>query len=153
MSVRRLLLAFVAGVIATIVFHQGGLALLNAAALTDRAPFNMDAVPPFGVPAVLSLAFWGGVWGVVLALVLSRPLKTVAFYLAAFVFGAIVPTLVAFFVVAPLKGMPVAGGGDSAIIIGALILNGLWGLGTAVFLHMFTVSRKDPPPPSVGVWP
>lgn len=153
MSIRRLLLAFVAGFIATFVFHQGGLALLNLAGLTDRAPFNMGATPPFGVPAVLSLAFWGGVWGVLLALALVRPMKTAAFYLAAFVFGAIVPTLVAFFVVAPLKGMPVAGGGDSTIIVGALILNGLWGLGTAVFLHMFTVSRKDPPPPSVAVWP
>lgn len=154
MNARRLLLAFVAGFLATLVFHQGGLAALNVAGLTDRTPFGMSATEPFGVPQVLSLAFWGGVWGVVLALVLSRPMKRALFYLSAFVFGALLPTLVAFFVVAPLKGMPVAAGGDPAIIVGALILNGLWGFGTALFLHMFSApSHVDPPPPSVGVWP
>ena len=34
----------------------------------SRAPFRarlmtFDAVPPLGLPAVISLAFWGGVWG------------------------------------------------------------------------------------------
>jgi hypothetical protein len=37
MNMRRILLAFVAGFLATLVFHQGGLALLHAAGLTDRA--------------------------------------------------------------------------------------------------------------------
>lgn len=153
MNARRLLLAFVAGFLATIVFHQGGLAALNAAGLTDRAPFAMAATKPFGVPQVLSLAFWGGVWGIILALVLARPMNRAVYYLSALIFGALVPSAVAFFVVAPLKGMPVAGGGDSKIIVGALILNGLWGLGSALFLHMFAApSRIDPPPPSVEIW-
>lgn len=143
MNARRLLLAFVAGFLATIVFHQGGLAALNAAGLTDRAPFGMEPTKPFGVPQVLSLAFWGGVWGVILALVLARPMNKAVYYLTALIFGAVLPTLIAFFLVAPLKGNPIAGGGDPKIIAGALILNGLWGFGTALFLQMLGVAGRD----------
>mgnify|MGYP001189761596 CR=1 FL=1 len=55
--------AFVAGFLATLVFHQGLLALLHAAAVVPVSPYNWAPSAPLGVPAVLSLAFWGGVWG------------------------------------------------------------------------------------------
>jgi hypothetical protein len=42
---------------------------------------------------------------------------------------------VALFVVFPLKGMPMAGGWDPKVIVGALILNGAWGLGCALILR------------------
>ena len=134
MGTRKIVLAFVAGFIATLVFHQGGLAALNAFGLTDRAPFNMASTKPFGVPQVFSLAFWGGLWGITLALFLGT--RKTAWHLRAFIFGALLPTVVAFFVVAPLKGNPVAGGWDPQIIIGTLILNGLWGLGTALLYRL-----------------
>src|SRR5690554_7790613 len=55
--------AFIAGFLATVVFHQGAVALLWLAGLIGGAPWNMTAVPPFAIPKVISLAFWGGVWG------------------------------------------------------------------------------------------
>jgi uncharacterized membrane protein len=137
MSWRRVLLGFVAGSIATLVFHQGGLALLHAANLTERAAYVMRPTGPFGVPQVLSLAFWGGVWGIVLAAFLAKTGASRTYLLRALAFGAIAPTLVAFFLVAPLKDLPMAGGGDPKIIAGALILNGLWGLGTGLILGLF----------------
>jgi hypothetical protein len=133
MNIKRALLAFVAGFLATLVFHQGGLAALNAFGLTDRTPFSMSATEPFGVPAVLSLAFWGGIWGMVLVAVLRQRMSAAAFLASAFLFGALLPTAVAMLVVMPLKGQPMAGGWDPQIILGAVILNGLWGFGTAVF--------------------
>lgn len=134
MSPRRILLAFIAGFVATFVFHQGGLALLNQLGLTDRAPFNMSATEPLGVPQVFSLAFWGGVWGILLGIFLGTRKK--GWFLRAFIFGALLPTAVALFVVMPLKGLPVAGGFDPALILGAVILNGLWGLGTAAIYRL-----------------
>jgi hypothetical protein len=134
MTTRRVILGFVAGFIATLVFHQGGLAALNALGLTDRAPFNMSATKPFGVPQVFSLAFWGGVWGILLMLFLGT--RKTMWLLRAFIFGALLPTTVALFVVAPLKDAPVAGGWDPQLIVGALILNGLWGIGTALFYRL-----------------
>ena len=58
--------AFIAGFASTLVFHQGVLWLLYAGGFSPRAPWNMAPVPPLNVPAVVSLAFWGGVWGIVL---------------------------------------------------------------------------------------
>lgn len=135
MTAKRVLLGFVAGFLATLIFHQGGLALLHASGLTNYAAYGMTATKPFGVPAVISLAFWGGVWGILLSYYLSRVAG--GYYVRALIFGALLPTLVAFFVVAPIKHVPLAGGGDAKIIAGALILNGLWGLGTALFLRLF----------------
>ena len=49
--------------------------------------------------------------------------------------GALLPSIVALFVVMPLKGMPAAGGWSPAIIAGALLLNGAWGIGLALFMR------------------
>jgi hypothetical protein len=59
-----LLKAFFAGFLSTLVFHQGALTLFWLSGAFPRAPFDMSPVPPIGVPAVMSLAFWGGVWGI-----------------------------------------------------------------------------------------
>lgn len=129
--------AFLAGFISTLVFHQGMLALLAAAGATKRKPFAMTPVGPLHVPSVLSLAFWGGVWGIALWYVIGR-MAGPQYWIWALVLGAIAPSIVALFVVMPLKGMPVAGGGDRTLIVGALILNAAWGLGVAVLMRVFS---------------
>ena len=43
--------AFVAGFLATLVFHQGLLALLHAAAVVPVSPYNWAPSAPLGVPA------------------------------------------------------------------------------------------------------
>ena len=48
----RALKSFVAGFLSTLVFHQGVLALLNAAGATDRNPWAMAPTRPFGIPSV-----------------------------------------------------------------------------------------------------
>jgi hypothetical protein len=109
-SARRAGLAFVAGFLAVLVFHQPVFALLHAAGLIPVAAYNVRPVPPFGVPEVLSAAFWGGVWGVVFALVEPRLPRGPGYWVAAALFGAVALTVVFWFVAAPLKGLPVAGG-------------------------------------------
>jgi hypothetical protein len=127
---RRLVLGFIAGFMATIVFHQAALALLHAAALTPRAAWPMTPVPPFGIPAVVSLSFWGGVWGAIMIPLIDRR-RGRAYYVAALIFGAIAPTLVAWFVVAPLKHMPIAAGWKPKAMMIGPIVNGVWGVATA----------------------
>src|SRR5215468_7162812 len=96
--------AFAAGFVATLVFHQGLLAILHAAGASPRGGWSLAKTPPFGVPAVVSLAFWGGLWGILLWQCIAR-FSGPAFWLWAVVLGAILPSLVAWFVVMPLKGM------------------------------------------------
>jgi hypothetical protein len=40
------------------------------------------------------------------------------------------------FLVFPLKDMPMAGGWDPKLIVGALILNGAWGVGMALLMRL-----------------
>jgi hypothetical protein len=133
--------SFFAGFVSTLVFHQGMLALLHGAGATPRAPYVMLPTPPLGVPQVLSLAFWGGLWGIALW-VMIRDLQhsSSGYWTRALEFGALLPSAVALFIVFPLKGQPMAGGWDPAIIVGALLLNGAWGLGAAWLMRMLAPS-------------
>jgi hypothetical protein len=127
---------FIAGFLAVPLGHQIALWILNAVHFIDRAPFGMAATKPFGVPSLISLSFWGGVWGIILGLILLRT-RAANYYLLATVIGAIAPTLVAIFVVAPLKGMT-ASGNPSKLIITGLIVNAAWGVMTAVFYRLLS---------------
>src|SRR3954466_10057208 len=94
---RWLIVGFISGALSVLLFHQGAAALLHALALTPRAPYSMNATVPFGIPQLWSIAFWGGVWGVVLAAMLAR-LQGATLIVGATLFGAVLPTLVAWFV-------------------------------------------------------
>ena len=144
----RILFGFIAGFLATLIFHQVVLALLWWAGVASFGPFPMVATQPFGMPAVISLAFWGGVWGILFALIDIRFPRGSGYWLTAFLFGAILPTLVALLVVLPLKGRPMGGGWQPAVVITAFLINGSWGVGTGLILKALsgwtTADRKSP---------
>lgn len=117
---------------ATLTLHQITIALLSAAGAVQASPYSLRPVPPFGLPQVASLAFWGGLWGCVWVLVAEAAPRRLPLWAAGIVFGALLPTGVAWFVVAPLKGQPMAAGWDLSRMWVAPLVNGLWGLGTAV---------------------
>lgn len=127
--------AFIAGFIGTVVFHQGLLGLLYLGGISPYAPFQAKATGPLGVPMFVSLAFWGGIWAMAL-LPLLRRFRGATWWSAWAIAGAILPSAVGLFVVFPLKGMPMAGGWDPKLIVGALLLNGAWGIGTAIVLRL-----------------
>lgn len=124
---------FVAGALAVPLCHQIALMALNAIGFIDRAPFSMEATKPFGIPSVISLSFWGGVWGILLALAVGR-MRGARFWIVALVFGAVAPTLVAGLIVAPLKGMAI--GGNPKLLVTGLVVNAAWGLGTAALARL-----------------
>ena len=132
--------AFIAGVLATLIFHQGLLGLLHIAGATPVVPYNMAATAPLGVPQVLSLAFWGGIWGLPLWWLIRFKPKHL-FWLISLLFGALAPTVVAMLLVFPVKGLPVS----SVTWAGGLILNAAWGLGVAIFMGpVFRCHPADP---------
>jgi len=136
----HLLQAFIAGFVSTMAFHQGMLALLHRLGVSPIAAFDMAPVPPLGIPSVISLAFWGGLWGIALWL-LIRTQSGLAFLAWAIVLGAILPSIVALLEMLRAKGWPKNGGYDSRFIGGALLLNGAWGLGTAWLLRLMAQAR------------
>lgn len=133
--------AFAAGFVSTLVFHQGVFALFYAAGMAP-APYDLSATAPLGVPAVVSLAFWGGLWGILIWW-LIRGMESAGFWISAILFGAVGPSAVALFIVFPLKGRALAGGWDPQIITGALILNAAWGFGLALLLRLLRVRARS----------
>ncbi len=123
--------AFTGGFIATLLFHQGVLALFWLAGLIPAAPWNMTPVPPLAIPQVLSLAFWGGVWGLPVWWLIRR-WQGARYWAGAVVLGAIGPTLVAMLLVFPMKGLEV----NATKVVGGLIVNAAWGLGLAIWMQL-----------------
>ena len=136
---RWLVIGFVSGALSVLLFHQGAAALLHALELTASAPYSMQPTRPWGVPELWSIAFWGGIWGVLLAASLGH-LDGAPLVVVSFVFGAVLPTLIAWLIVAPLKGEPMAAGAV-AVAIGPIV-NGAWGLGTGTGLALFGRARE-----------
>jgi hypothetical protein len=137
-ALSRFALAFIAGFVSVLLFHQGMLALLHTVNFTPRTPYPTAPTQPIGIPQIWSSAFWGGIWGMIWVATAPRFQNDKSYWLTALVFGAIVPTLVAWFVVAPLKGQPIAGGWKLVGIVTGLLVNGAWGIGTAGLLRLFS---------------
>jgi hypothetical protein len=122
--------AFVSGFVSTLVFHQGLIGVLYWAGVAPSAPFAVDPVPPLGVPVFVSLAFWGGVWGLPIWWLVRRTQGAV-YWLAGVASGAAGPTAVALLVVFPLKGREVT----LEMVPAGLLVNAAWGLGLMVLMY------------------
>ncbi len=126
-------LGFIAGAIAVLIFHQGMVELLHVLGVVQFAPYRTTPVPPFGVPVIVSNCFWGGLWGVLFGLVMPR--FTWPTWLCGLLLG-VLAAMVGWFVVAPLKGIPIAGGWVPANMLRSVVINGFWGLGVGIILPM-----------------
>ena len=133
---RWLLVGFLSGAVSVLLFHQGIAALLHAIGITPRAPYSMQPTKPLGIAQLWSIVFWGGVWGVVLAAALRRFADS-ALVIAATIFGAIFPSLVAWTLVASMKGQPLFADGAAKGLMVGLLVNAAWGLGTGTGLALF----------------
>jgi hypothetical protein len=131
----RAFLGMVAGVVAVLVFQQGVWAVLHAAGQMMLAPYPIRPMPPLGVPWIVDLCFWGGVYGAAYAVLLPR--LHAPFWVRGLGAG-FVALLIGWFVVAPLKGMPAANGWAGAAMLHAVLLNEAWGIGVALILPLLT---------------
>ncbi|GAB4017547.1 MAG: hypothetical protein Fur0010_18250 [Bdellovibrio sp.] len=130
-SVKMGIFGFVFGFLSTVIFHQVTLFILAQASQAPIATWDMTPVPPLGVPKVISLAFFGGLWGAPLIWVLQK-FEGIKFWSLSLILGAIFPTAVAMLVVLPLKGIAVT----PQFVFAGLIVNAAWGLGVAVFFKL-----------------
>lgn len=142
-ATRWLAVGFVAGAVSVLVFHQGAFALLHAAGFTPVAPYSVKPTSPWGLPAIWSISFWGGLWGIVMAAFMrGLARRPAALIVASTAFGAFALSLVAWFVVDPIKGLRLAAGAVPMAMAVAMIVNGAWGFGTGAGLAVFGVSRE-----------
>ena len=104
------------------------------------APYPTDPVPPFGVPRIVNFCFWAGLYGLAFGLALPR-LPRAPMWLLGLGLG-LLATLVLWFVVAPLKGQPVAGGFVPARMLVTVLIHGAWGIGVGLLLPLLMGRRS-----------
>jgi len=133
---QRAALGFAAALLSVLAFHQGMWALLHAAGLMPVAPYPTNPVPPLGVPLIGSLCFWGGLYGLAFGLALPR-LPRAPMWLLGLGLG-LLAAVVGWFVVAPLKGQPMASGFAPLRMLVSVLINGTWGIGVGLILPLLT---------------
>ena len=137
----RAALGVLAAVLAVLTFHQGMVGLLHAAGVLPRPPYQLGPTGPLGVPVLVNLCFWGGLYGLAYGLALPRLPRRLPVELRGLCLG-LLAALIGWFVVAPLKGQPVAGGWVPMAMLRSVLINGAWGIGTALLLHAFLTRRQ-----------
>ena len=133
---RTVIVGFVAGALGVLIFHQFGFWVTNEMGLTRAQLYSMRGVPPWGVPTIVSSAFWGGLWGIAAAFLVPRLPAELGGVLGWILFAAIIVTLVNWFVVLPLKGAPVGGGFRMPGVIVVPLVYAFWGFG------MWVIARR-----------
>lgn len=144
-TLQRLAIGFLCGVMAVIVFHQGMIFLLREIGTLPPAArvWNLAANPrAFGLPVLVNQCFWGGLYGIVFAALVGR-VRIPALPLALLVGAS--TTMVGFFIIAPLRGTPIAGGWQAMAWVRGLSIGLSFGLGLWLF-HTAITSRFFPPP-------
>lgn len=134
-NVRTAIFGFIAGAVAFLIFHQGGFWALTQAGVLKATVYSMAATKPLGVPVVISYIFWTGLWGIVGAFLVPR-LAGVPAVAGWILFAAIVPTLVNWFIVAPLKGAPLGNGFPMPGVVVAPLVYGFWGFGMWLIMQL-----------------
>jgi len=134
----KVICGFLSGYFSTIVFHQSVVTMLWSAGIIPYKPYLLDPTRPFSVPGVISIAFWGGVWGILYMFIYNKIKFPGNFWTKSFLFGGIFPPLVGLLVVAPLKGQPIGAGLAPMFLVLVFIVNGIWGAGTGFFIRVLS---------------
>ena len=126
---RTIIAGFIAGFVSVLIFHQLGFLISNELGLTKVQLYSQRPLPPFGVPAILSSAFWGGLWGIVGAYLVPRLPTAMDGPVGWILFAGILVTLVNWFVVLPIKGAPIGGGFRMPGVVVVPLVYAFWGFG------------------------
>lgn len=126
----RMALGFLAAVLAVLTFHQITVWVLGVLGLIQASPYSWAPVPPWGVPRIVNLCFWGGLYGAVFGLLWPTFAKPA--WLSGLVMG-IIAALMGMFVVSAIKGLPAAFGWSIGSMLRSFVINGMWGVGLGLF--------------------
>lgn len=139
----RVFLGSLAGALAVLVFHQTTLQVFFWLGLSPQAAFRIAQVPPFNAPLVVSITFWGAVYGAVIGLVL--PWVRGPLFVKTAVAGVCAMAL-AWFLFLPLMGRSAAFGWQAWPMLRSFAAYQMWGMGVSLLLpllHPREIGRRS----------
>jgi hypothetical protein len=100
----RAVLGFVAAALSVLIAHESVIYVLHMLGRVARSAWTLTPpVPPFGVPYLLNLVFWGGLWGILFAFI-HPLLPGRMMWLKGLIFGAMVVVFGGWILVPLIKG-------------------------------------------------
>jgi len=93
--------------------------------------FPTAPVPPFGVPRIYDFCFWGGLYGAAFGVAFPR-LPARGRWIQGLILGLVAESG-ALFLVPLIKGLPLAFGGATGVILISTLINATWGIGVGLF--------------------
>lgn len=129
----RIFLGSVAGALSILMFHQTTLEAFFWLGLAPNAAFRIAQVPPFHAPLVVSITFWGAVYGALFAA--AAPLVKAPRWVKGIGAGLCAMTL-AWFVFLPVMGHPMAFAWKAWPMLRSFIAYQMWGLGLIIVLPL-----------------
>lgn len=133
-TVSRIVLGFIAAVMAVAVVHEGIIYLLTHAGWIRGTAWGMQPIPPWGAPRLINNIFWGGLWGALFALIYER-LPSGAPWLKGLIYGLSIVVVSNWILLPLIKGQvfgqpnqPLFGGGDTQRMLTAAVIVGGYGL-------------------------
>ncbi len=138
----NLLMGFIAAAIAVVVVHQGMVFLLTQFGMIKGTPWSLSPVKPWGIPQLANSMFWGGLWGVLFAVIYDK-LPGGAAWLKGLLFGLII-TVISNWTLLPLIREKVFGqanqvlfaGWDPTRMLATVLILGGFGIATGIIYAM-----------------
>lgn len=128
---KRTIVGFVAGAIGVLTVHQALLWILHRVGFAPWPAYRLAPTRPFGIPYMLSAAFWGGLWGIVIFRVSAAQRTEGRAVVVAILIAALLPTLAgAVLVVLHVGSISSTDLGTTPkvqALVASLIVNGGWG--------------------------
>ena len=139
-SSTRVFRGCVAGAVSVLLFHQTTLQLFFWLGWAPQAAFRIGLVPPFNAPLVVSITFWGAVYGGLFALLV--PWIKGPLWFKGMVAGVCAMTL-AWVVFLPIMGFPTAFGWRAWPMLRSFVAYQMWGLGLVLVLPLLHPRRPN----------
>jgi hypothetical protein len=102
-AVYRGALGFIAAAIAVLTVHEGIIYALTQSGWIRSTAWGMQPIPPWGVPRLINNVFWGGLWGMLFALIYDRVPGT-APWQKGLIYGLLIVVVSNWFLLPLIKG-------------------------------------------------
>lgn len=133
MKPSHLAFGFLCAALAVLFFHQATITYFNGMGWVPGPAYRQTPIAPWGVPVLWNQCFWGGMWGILFAILLPFRPARLPFVLFAMLFCVTLPILGAWVLVPLIKGTPMFAGGNTTAMARQIGIYAVWGFGLAVF--------------------
>jgi hypothetical protein len=141
-------LGFVAAALSVLIAHESIVQILNILGRVQRQGWTLTPpVAPFGVPYLVNLIFWGGLWGILFAYI-HPLLPGRMMWLKGLIYGLIIVVLGGWIAVPLIKGQmfgipnqPLFAGFDVQRMLNSALIVGGYGLGLGIIYGLIARER------------